>query len=75
MICNCQLCRQRNGDYRTNENLRPMEETIPFIERIYSMIGKETQLTVPDTDSYRQIYKNYKSRGFNIKIKTYEIIL
>ena len=73
--CNCQLCRQRAGDLRTNEQLTPQENIDDFVARIYSMVPKTTQFTVPDTEVWRKIYFQYKKMGYNMKIKTDEIIL
>ncbi len=75
IVCNCQLCRFRKGDKRNPDDIKPLEETLPFIDRIYSIIGKDTLMTVPDTPKYRIIQAQYKNNGFNMKIKSIEIIL
>ena len=75
-ICNiCQLCRKRNGDFRKNDELFPVEPALDMIFRIYNNYHKNQIMIVPDTVFYRELQHILKKQGYNVRIKNKQIIL
>lgn len=73
--CKCQLCRQRKGDFRKNDELFPIETALAMIYRIYNNYDKSQLIVVPDTGFYRELQPILKKQGYNVRIKTKQIIL